>query len=200
MKKLKDDANRLVEFGRENIYLETAFYNVFGKRLIERGYVDGSYVLRTLFRGTYYSKLKDSKLQKLFAKSCITSENVEIMINYLENIVGKPTKLGQLEEEALIFWIFLPYLSASKREKREIYLLHILQSMLLKWRRDEKKSWNLAVSYGVIFDKDICNVEIVTSVEEYTRYIFSLKKEHGNEMLFYRGHSQLNYLLQPNGK
>ena len=118
-KKLNDDADRLVEFGVENIYLETAFYNVFGKRLINQGYVDGSYILEAYTRGTYYSQLKDSKLQKLFSKTCVTSENVETMLGYLENIVGKGAELKQIEEEALVFWIFLPYLSASKQEKRK---------------------------------------------------------------------------------
>lgn len=197
IKKLNDDADKLVDFGAENSYLETAFYHVFGKRLINQGYVDGSYILEAFARGNYYSQLKESKLQKLFVKACVPSENVDIMIGYLTNIMDKTSELGQLEEEALVFWIFLPYLAASKREKRKIYLVHILQKMLRKWSANKDKNWNLAVSYGVIFDQDMCSIELVKSIDEYTRYIFSLKKEHMHETLFYRGHSKLNYLLQP---
>lgn len=197
IEKLNDDAEKLVDYGKENNYLEAAFYNVFGKRLINQGYVDGSYILNAVARGNYYSQLKDSNIRKLFTKTCVVSENVEIMLGYLTNIVGKPLKLDQLEEEALIFWIFLPYLAASKREKRKIYLLCILQKILPKWFADEDRIGNLAVYQSVVFDKSMCSIEVVTSVEDYTRYIFSLKKAHEHEVLFYRGHSQLNYLLQP---
>lgn len=195
--KLNDDAEKLADYGKENHYLETAFYNVFGKRLINQGYVDGSYILNAVARGNYYSQLKDSNIRKLYTKTCVVSENVEIMLGYLTNIVGKSLKLDQLEEEALIFWIFLPYLAASKREKRKIYLLCILQKILQKWFADEDRIGNLAVYQSVVFDKSMCSIEVVTSVEDYARYIFSLKKAHEHEVLFYRGHSQLNYLLQP---
>lgn len=122
IKKLNDDAKELVDFGKKNKYFQTAFYNVLGKRLIDQGYVDGSYILEAFARGNYYSRLKNSKIQKLFTKNCVTSENVEIMTNYLKNIVGNSSELEQLEEEALVFWIFLPYLATSKREKRKIYM------------------------------------------------------------------------------
>lgn len=197
MEKLKDDADKLVDYGEENNYLKTAFYNVFGKRLINQGYVDGSYILDAVTRGNYYSQLKDPNMRKLFTKTCVVSENVEIMVGYLSNIVGEVSELEPLEEEALVFWIFLPYLAASKKEKRKNYLLYILQKMLKKWSVNEARTWNLEVYQSVIFDKNMCSIEIVTSVEDYARYIFSLKKEHEHEMLFYRGHSQLNYLLQP---
>lgn len=195
--KLRDDADKLVDYGEENSYLKTAFYNVFGKRLINQGYVDGSYILDAVARGNYYSQLKDSNIRTLFTKTCVVSENVEIMMSYLSNIVGEALELEPLEEEALVFWIFLPYLATSKREKRKDYLLYILQKMLEKWSVNKAGTRNLAIYESVIFDKNMCSIEIVTSVENYTRYIFSLKKEHEHEMLFYRGHSQLNYLLQP---
>lgn len=197
IKKLNDDAKELVDFGKKNKYFQTAFYNVLGKRLIDQGYVDGSYILEAFARGNYYSRLKNSKIQKLFTKNCVTSENVEIMTNYLKNIVGNPSELEQLEEEALVFWIFLPYLATSKREKRKIYMLYCLQKMLQEWWGNGDRSWDLTVSHGVIFDKNMCSVEIVISVEEYARFIFLLKKEHIHETLFFRGHSKLNYLLQP---
>lgn len=194
----EEDAQRLVEFGQENTYLREAFYHVLAKRLLRQGYVDGSYILNAVTRGNYYSQLKDSKIRGLFAtKSCVPSENIDVMIQYLENIAGNAAAMNELEEEALLFWIFLPYLAASKREQRQTYLLQILQKLLQIYSEDEKKKWNLAVSNGVIFDRDVCALEVVESVESYVREAFLLKGEYEHDMLFYRGHSWLNYLLQP---
>lgn len=195
--KLREDADELVEFTGYNDYLDTAFYHMFGERLIHQGYVDGSYILEAYGRGNYYSQLKNSKLQKLFTKTCVVSANVEIMINYLTNIVGDVSKLEALEEEALVYWIFLPYLAVTKQEARKEYLLIILRKLLQRWLDEEEENSELTVSGSVIFDKNLCSVEMVSSIEEYTGFIFSLKKEHPGDTLFYRGHSRLNYLLQP---
>lgn len=178
-------------------YLLTAFDDVFGKRIVNQGYVDGSFILGASVRGTYYSQLKGSRLQKLYAKSCIPSENVDIMIDYLINIVGDLQELTRLEKEALVFWIFLPYISLLKHGKRKEYLLFILQKVIKYSPLNRGKRVNLAVSHGVIFDKNKCVINFVSSIEEYAGEIFSLKENHTDNMMYYRGHSRLNYLLQP---
>ena len=111
--KLRSDAQQLAEYADNSEYLTRAFFHIFGKKLLEEGYVDCSYILGALGKGTYYSRLKaqDSALYTLYAGSCITSENLEIMINYMSSIIGTQDRgLTPLEEEALVFWIFLPYL------------------------------------------------------------------------------------------
>lgn len=193
-KKLEEDARKIVQFSNSRPYLRDAFYHVMGKRIIEQGYVDGGYILRTSVRGTYYSKLKDSRLQPLFAKGCVAAENVEVMIEYLKNMLGVQEELQPLEEEALVFWIFLPYLSAARHEKRAIYMLAILQNLLNYYKT---KEWHLAITNGIVFDKDVCAVEIETSVGQYMDDIFDLKKGFHKNVLFYRGHSCINYFLQP---
>ncbi|MBD5106478.1 MAG: FRG domain-containing protein [Lachnospiraceae bacterium] len=189
-------AERLISFGQENTYINEAFYHVFGKRLLSEGYVDGSYILKAVTRSNYYSQLKASKLQGLFAsKSCVPSENIDIMIGYLENIVGNEAELKELEEEALVFWIFLPYLAPSKREQRKEYLLQILERLLAIYT--EEREWELVISEGVIFDKNVCALIPINSLEKYVGEIFSLKEEYEQETLLYRGQSWLNYFLRP---
>ena len=195
--KLNEDADRIIEFGMEHKYLLTAFDDIFAKRIVNQGYVDGRFVLATSVRGTYYSQLKGSRLQRLYGKSCVPSENVDVMIEYLTNIVGDPQELSTLEKEALVFWIFLPYLGLLKHGKRREYLLLILQKVIKSRRINTSKRINLAVSNDVIYDKNKCVINVVTSIEEYTRDIFSLKENHSDNMMYYRGHSRLNYLLQP---
>lgn len=196
-KSIEEDVGRLMEFGQKNTYLPEAFYHIFGKRLLHQGYVDGSFVLKAITRGSYYSQLRNSRMQGLFAsKSCVPSENIDIMTGYLENAAENVEKLTALEEEALVFWIFLPYLATSKREKRQKYLLLILEKVLALYG-EEESGWELAVSDGVIFNKKVCDLEMIESVEGYVRETFLLKSQYAQSMLFYRGHSWLNYLLQP---
>lgn len=201
-RKLIENAVKIVEFGQEHTYLDNAFYHVFGQHLMKEGYVDGSFVLEAYGRGTYYTQLKNSVLQPLYAKSCIPSENVDKMIDYLESIVGTEAKLNQLEKEALVFWIFLPYLALSKRERRQFYLLCILKGFMGQWVEDMDedygdKSWELVVVQSVIFDQNLCDVEIVTSVEQYASHTFALKRKNPDKALFYRGHSRMDYSLLP---
>lgn len=201
-RKLLEDAQRIVEYGQEHEYLSNAFFHVFGQRLMTEGYVDGSYILEAYGRGTYYSQLKNSILQPLFAKACVPSENTDKMIDYLENIIGDSARLNQLEKQALVFWIFLPYLALSKREKRELYLLRILERFMKQWAADADEAygldeWEFVTAESVIFDRDLCDVEIVTSVEQYASDTFRLKEKHPDKVLFYRGHSRIDYLLLP---
>lgn len=199
--KLIEDAERVAAFGAEHPYLSNAFFRVFGQRLLREGYADGTYILEAYGRGTYYTQLKNSPIQGLYAsKSCVPSESVDRMTDYLESIVPDGIRLNPLEEEALVFWIFLPYIAVSKREKRQYYLLRTLEAFMRLWEADGEAyeaEWELSISEGVIFDRALCDVEIVDSVEQYASDTFALKEENKDKMLFYRGHSQLDYLLLP---
>ena len=136
---LHSDARQLTIYARTSPYLSRAFYHIFGKKLLEEGCVDCSYVLKALGKGSYYSRLNSqgSNLYKLYAKSCMTSENIEITLEYLEAIAGNQDRnLSPLEEEALVYWIFLPYTSTNtpKREKKKEYLIAILNCFAPQWK------------------------------------------------------------------
>lgn len=197
--KLSQDAEVLIRFGQTHTYLNKAFYHVFGERLLNQGYIDANYILSAATKGTYYSQMKDSPLQRLFAKGCVPSENIEVMMEYLENILGDIEEMSRAEEEALVFWVFLPYNNgALKRRMRQEYLLEILSLILKMYSPDISEEREITVFDGIIYDKKMCFLEVVDSVEKYIRDIFLLKNTYsGNEMLFYRGHSQVNYALQP---
>ncbi len=203
-RKLTEDAQALAEFGQGHKYLRDAFWNVFGQRIILEGYVDGNYILAAKTKGTYYSQLQDSRIRPLYAKACVVSEYIETMLEYLESIVPDGIKLNQLEQEALVFWIFLPYIAISKWEKRKFYLLQVLEQFLqmkmCDYAEEENPEWELCEIEGVIFNRILCNVKIITSVEQYAKDTFYLKEKTSDEMLFYRGHSRVDYLLLPSIK
>lgn len=195
--KLEEDAEKLAAFGQEHEYVTDAIFNVLGERILKQGYVDGSFVLKAVSRGQYKTLLKGSVFRGLFDTSCVPSENVDTMLEYLENIIKVPGPLTVLEEEALVFWLFLPYISLTKRSKRPPYMLSILKNVLSMNVKEDNWEGRLKISEAVIWDSDVCNVKIVSSVEKYARYTFELKRQNEDETLFYRGHSRLDYLLQP---
>lgn len=210
---LKTDAAQLTAYARNTHYLSLAFYHIFGKKLLEEGYVDCSNVLKALGKGTYYSRLSSqgSSLYKLFAKSCMTSENIEIMLDYLEAIAGSLTRsLTPLEEESLVYWIFLPYTSTStsKREKKREYLTAVLESLVPDWAEESggenaisvTKGINLQEKDNIIYDADRCELEVIDSVSRYVKDISLIKQQDAASSLYFRGHSRLSYALLPSIK
>ena len=224
--KLRSDAQQLAEYADNSEYLTRAFFHIFGKKLLEEGYVDCSYILGALGKGTYYSRLKaqDSALYTLYAGSCITSENLEIMINYMSSIIGTQDRgLTPLEEGALVFWIFLPYLGVSKREKRLEYLKAVLNRFIREWDgkyidttppSEEKPpsevkaaaepsvqnplpERNLLEKNGVIYDANSCELELIENVSSYVKDISDMRQSNTNHILYFRGHSRLSYELLP---
>ena len=200
--KLKSDVKRLLEYAHSgHKYIIDAVYDVFGKRLLQHGYADAGYILRStkygLNKSAYYSKLSGSRLQELFVKSCIPSEDIERMLEYLETVLGNEAELDIDEERALIFWLFLPYRFASKTLVKRSYLRILLAGFFESMDDNAKYPDKLIVLDEIIYDFDVCSVEIVKSVEEYAQYTFSLKEENADETLFYRGHSLLDYALVP---
>ena len=200
--KLSADADKLVEYavnGHE--YILDAVYNVLGEKIVQQGYADAGYILRAtkygVSKNTYYAALKKSKLQMLFTKSCVASEDIERMIEYLDNVVGEAEELEPDEEKALVFWLFLPYRLAVKSLRRKTYMKLLLTKVLEKEEHLDRRTGRLQISEEIIFDSDFCNVEIITSVEKYAKYTFELKNEKPYETLFYRGHSRLDYALVP---
>lgn len=76
-------------------------------------------------------------------------------------------------------------------------MLSILKKVLAARAVEDKWENDLRITDAVIFDSNVCSVEIVSSVEKYAKYTFELKRQNEYETLFYRGHSRLDYLLQP---
>lgn len=200
--KLKSDVKRLLEYARSgHKYIIDAIYDVFGKRLLQHGYADAGYILRSarygLNKSAYYSRLSGSRLQELFVKSCIPSEDIERMLEYLETVLGNEAELDIDEERALIFWLFLPYRFASKTLVKRSYLRILLTGFFESMEDNAKYPCKLIVLDEIIYDSDVCSVEIIKSMEEYAQYTFSLKEENADQALFYRGHSLLDYTLVP---
>lgn len=210
---LHSDARQLTIYARTSPYLSRAFYHIFGKKLLEEGCVDCSYVLKALGKGSYYSRLNSqgSNLYKLYAKSCMTSENIEITLEYLEAIAGNQDRnLSPLEEEALVYWIFLPYTSTNtpKREKKKEYLIAILNCFAPEWKEkyndineeSAPKQMDLHEKNNIIYDAERCELELIDSVSGYVKDISFMKQQDTGRVLYFRGHSRLTYALLPSIK
>ena len=210
---LHSDARQLTIYARTSPYISRAFYHIFGKKLLEEGCVDCSYVLKALGKGSYYSRLNSqgSNLYKLYAKSCMTSENIEITLEYLEAIAGNQDRnLSPLEEEALVYWIFLPYTSTNtpKREKKKEYLIAILNCFAPEWiekynginEESSPKQMDLHEKNNIIYDAERCELELIDSVSGYVKDISRMKQQDTGRILYFRGHSRFSYALLPSIK
>ena len=200
--KLFSDVERLLAYAHSgHEYIIDAIYDVFGKRILQHGYADAGYILRAgkygLNKNVYYTKLPGSKVQKLFVKSCIPSEDMEVMLEYLDTVLGHASALDIEEEKALIFWLFLPYRFVTKTSARRSYLRTLLTGFFKNTKYVDRYNAEFVVADEIVYNAHSCHVEIINSVEEYAQYTFSLKEENSDETLFYRGHSLLDYALVP---
>lgn len=200
--KLQEDAQSLVAFSQDAKYLADAFYHVFGRKLVQEGYVDCRWLLSSMMKASYYSRLKLSELRHLYTKGCVPSENVELMEQYLENMVGEPEKaLTALEEEALVAWLLIPYQGVAKKSQKRKYLQYLLEGFALEWnwkqRKGSKRELHLQCELMVMYDEDICRIKSIESVGGFAKDISELKEACRDSTLFYRGHSRLDYELLP---
>lgn len=210
---IQANARKLISYARTSQYLSRAFYHIFGIKLLEEGCVDCSCVLKALGRGSYYSRLfsQGSGLYNLYAKSCTTAENIETMFKHLNEIDGiQDRNLTSLEEEALVYWFFLPLTSIKmpRREKKKEYLIAILNCFVPEWREkyndvnwgDIPIEMDLHEMNNIIYDAERCEIELVNSVSGYVKDISHLKQQDTGHILFFRGHSRLSYVLLPSIK
>ena len=160
--------------------------------------MDCSYVLKALGKGSYYSRLNSqgSNLYKLYAKSCMTSENIEITLEYLEALAGNQDRnLSPLEEEALVYWIFLPYTSTNtpKREKKKEYLIAILNCFAPEWKEkyndineeSAPKQMDLHEKNNIIYDAERCELELIDSVSGYVKDNSFMKQQDTGRILYF---------------
>lgn len=200
--KLAWDVEKLLEYGFDgHRYIIDAIEHVFGQRILQHGYADAGYILRTsrygLTKNVYYAMMNGSRFQKLFAKSCIPSEDIDVMLEYLDTVIGDDVELNSEEERALLFWLFLPYRTTAKNLFKRSYLRILISKYFEMTQPADEQPGKLKIFDEIIYNADYCNVEVITLVEDYAKYTFALKEEKADEMLFYRGHSLLDYTLVP---
>ncbi len=92
------------------------------------------------------------------------------------------------EASAIVYWT---YMTCSDEEERAKFTLDFFKSNeILKAISDDVK-----YQQGVFYNSRVVELKIVSSISDFNRVIGSYKKS--SEMLYYRGHANANYRLQP---
>lgn len=146
---------------------------------------------------------EESLLAELYTKAYPTiDEAYELWCEFEDNfLMGSSTEkeyydqlrqrstpqLSLLEAKAIVNWIYRAYSDSEKR-------INATDAMLDYFKR-EYKTGALSFVHGVIYIKNKIDINIITSLNSFlTEFQRINGKKHS---LYYRGHSNVNYILLP---
>jgi len=168
---------------------------IFADKLLKDGYCDiGGFLKLNFKKEDIYTRLKeaDSSFTELYSKSfpkqaTFEAELYDFFDKRLKN--KDPNLLSYLEAQALLNWIFR---SASNSFDREGIVKDLLEGLGTEYGSKN----NYMISHdSIIFNKSRVEINFVRSIEEFNKLI----KDNGiyNDGFYFRGHSQVNYMLTP---
>ena len=170
----------------EDSFLKESFNLLYGDKIRASFYVDlSSYVTMSRTKPDFLSRLKSSVLAPVFEKPYPTTNNVsdkwvevKAKLEAYKDGLGN-NSISEFEREAIIYWI----LSSVKRQNHRIDVLRYIVEKVSAWDEVEEKE-------GIFFNKKVINLCLTSSFSK----IISLLP---GSSAFYRGHSLVNYQLQP---
>lgn len=114
-------------------------------------------------------------------------------VTFSNEYLGKDIKsntnytLTSLEAKAIVNWIYRTYSNAAKREEETVNLLSYLG--------ENYRVGKLAFVHGIIYKKSEIEINLISSFGSFYQCIKDIQTP-GN-VLFYRGHADVNYTLLP---
>lgn len=175
--------------------IQSAFDIVCGKKLNRDGYCDLSSFIRC-------QKTKQEILQQLqkikspfvhlYYPSFPKAEKAldcwkSFLQNYLPNKkYEEDYELSTIEAEAIIHWVYRTYSNDEERQEKT--------KSLFSYINKKYEILDLDFAMDIVYIKSKVEINIINSVDSFIKEIKSISS---NEKLFYRGHSNINYLLLP---
>ncbi len=174
--------------------IRQAFKLVCLDKMLADGYFDMSvYINGRIHKADMYAKLKkaDSPYSVLYQESYPKPEQAyEFWIErFSDKDVSENTerRLSNTESVAIVNWIYRIFKNAKEREEFTKELFGQIKELYGIQK-------NIAYAQGVFFNKAKVDLHFFSSVSGVSKFISSLKS---SEELFFRGHSNPNYLLLP---
>lgn len=175
--------------------IQQAFKNICFDKMLSDGYFDmNQYINKRITKEQFYLSLVKEKSEYaiLFDRNK-KYPKAESAVNYWYDIFPNESlegnKLSMLESKALVYWVYSVY--RKKQERID------LTKNLLKDIKDYYDIKNyIRYSEGIVFNSNRVDINIINSIENYLRFISNIDLGD-NEQLFYRGHSNCNYKLEP---
>lgn len=178
--------------------VKKAFKAICLDKMLSDGYTDMStYIFARIKKDDMLSKLVmyKSRYTILYKNSYPTKENAySLWRKYISNEndfyenTNNDTKLLYIESEAIVNWVYRAFNNSSERVEFTENLFKTIKD--LHHIRN-----NIRFSRGVVFNKEKVEVNFISSISALNS-IISICSIAGRQ-LFYRGHSNSNYILLP---
>ena len=179
----------------ENPYIKRACQLIFADKLLKDGYCDIGQFLKSQFKKDDIQimlKEVNSPFVELYTKPFSKKGTFDVELSeftdkHLEN--KTPDSMSYLEAQSLINWIFR---SAGNSTDREYIVKDLIEGLGIEYGSKDDYS----ISEGrIIFNNSRVEINIIKSIEDFNKSI----KDNGifNGGFYYRGHSQVNYVLTP---
>ena len=198
----------------EILQVQNALRKLIGQKLVNDGYYDLSELDFSKYKGSnVYTFLNDCDkyAKKLFEKDVLNKRNeiknsglskeeienriVDLWLEIFDN-TSDMDEMSTEEALAIIYWIngfYVNKLALSKGCKRIIHEILKKAAFFFPNRSEYEYLNNTLIIY------DVKRVEplIVESLPEFMNKVFELSKVKNDNLICYRGHGSVNYLLLP---
>lgn len=183
---------RFSEFKRYNYKIVyQAFDLIVGARLRSEGYFNmNRYVQSDFNLSEMRSRLKDSFAGRLFDNPHtidIDKGEVLFMDTFFKEQYAELPEMQEYEADAILLWIFR---SMGNMKNRREFIRENRAAL-------EEEGMSLEFQQDILWDNRQAELNLITSVSDFSKLIKEERQRHPEERLFYRGHDKLNYLLVP---
>lgn len=171
--------------------IQKAFENVCVNKMLLDGYFDMSkFIFDRVKKDDIKSLLiaNKSRFLPLYRIAYPKKENAFKIWNEHIKPNDNISSISYIESEAIVNWVYHCMSNAKEKMQFTKDIMH------------EIKSFNNIVNYislsnGVVYNSENVDIHFIKSLSEFTEKIRSLISP--DKLLFYRGHKNVNYILQP---
>ena len=178
----------------ENTIIKKAFEIVCINKLRQDYYCDMSeYIFARINKNEIYSSLSAMKspFAYLYKNSYPQRDKAnEYWYSFSKNNLvcyNEKMEMSAIEAKAIVYWIYRIYNNA---EQRRVATKEMLSELSFSFELDE-----LSFAQAIIYIKSKVEINLITSFDKANKILQSIGKT-GNS-IYYRGHSNVNYVLLP---
>lgn len=171
--------------------IEEAFQRVCESKMLVDGYMDFSKFINAIYpKSHYYNALKkdDSRFQCLFSETFPElSQAYSFWHKFFSN--ESQTMISPIECEAIVYWV---YKIIRNKKDRMTFTKQYFE--YVKSFYDIKNS--IKHVEEVFYNSEKIDLRVVSSLARFNQDVGELVSESSGD-IFYRGHADINYVLQP---
>lgn len=171
--------------------IKKAFEMICFEKMKNDGYIEmSSYINRTISNEEMSFRLATvkSKFINLYKMEYPTKDTIRQVWGQMGFSIEKEEKINRVEAEAILYWAY-----GALEEKQQ----RIDQTLSLFGQIKELSSieYNIVYENGIFYNQRKIEIKPIISIASFNSAIANYNKR--DKMTFYRGHADVNYVLQP---